>query len=85
MLLQVPIFADGNKLLDSCEVVQNGVSTSQISGDPYDAGFCLGFIQGVHQLNSAYQQGINVHQSIFFVPPEDVSNGQAIRIVTRYL
>lgn len=85
MLLQFPIFADGNKLLNSCELVLNSVNNPQISGDRYTAGFCLGFIQGVHQLNSAYQYGINVRQPIFCAPPEGISNGQAIRIVTKYL
>lgn len=85
MLLQGPVFADGNRLLSSCEVVLDSVNTSQISGDSYHAGFCLGFVQGVYQLNGAYQSWLKVDQPLFCTPPEGISNGQAVRIVNKYL
>ena len=86
IFLQWPVFADGNRLLRSCEVLLNTMSNSEISGNLFDAGFCLGYVQGVHQLNRACNFLLErKKQPIFCSPHGKITNNQAVRIITKYL
>lgn len=84
-VLQEPVFADGNRLLHSCEILLNWSVDQPSSGDRYDAGFCLGYISGVYELNAAYQKDHRVTKPYFCAPDRGVTNGQNASIVTNYL
>lgn len=88
MLLTVTTaFADGNELLKSCNAALKDHSSVPSFESGLDAGFCLGFVQGVRQLNLMYQHSRErkVNRPFFCLPEDGIKNIQAIRIVTKFL
>jgi len=85
LMVQKPVFADGSKLLRSCEILLNWSADHPSIGDRYDAGFCLGYISGVYDLNSAYQKNRKVNNPFFCAPERGVTNGLNASIVINYL
>ena len=76
---------DGNQLLKSCEAaltVADGV-VQTLEGSLM-AGFCLGFVQGMSQMNDFYVSNTQKGR-ILFCTPDGVTSGQAARLVVKYL
>lgn len=76
---------DGNSLLKQCSTFSR-IDSSE-AGNPtgtelMSAGFCLGLMQGIRHTNRAY--GV-VSKTLFCEPEHGVTNGQAARVVTKYL
>ncbi len=85
LLLPASAVADGNELLKQCGTVVAFLDGAEadISKDG-QVQFCLGFMQGITQTNLAYQKVLNVNAQ-FCLPTGGVTNGQAARIVVKYL
>ena len=84
LLLAGNAFGDGNKLLTQCE---NALSINEGEAAKVDsiarAGFCLGMMQGMTSMNGYYQTLLG--KKALFCLPEGVTNGQAARVVVKYL
>lgn len=85
--LPAQVDADGNSLLKQCgglvahlDRVDQEVSIPRAS----DHGFCLRFMQGITQTNTLYQR-LAGQQALFCLPGNGLQNGQAARIVVKYL
>jgi len=65
---------DGNKLLQQCTAALD-VKVS----DPLYAGYCFGYIEGVRMAISVYSP------KVFCLPSGGITNGQAVRVVKKYL
>ncbi len=93
LLLPAWAFADGNRLLRQC-----GSLVAFLDGAPADTSgevldllekhgevsLCLGFIQGITQTNLLYQRVLDENAQ-FCLPAGGITNGQAARIVVKYL
>lgn len=85
LLLPASAFADGNELLKQC-----GTVVAFLDGAKVDISkdglvqFCFGFMQGITQTNLVYQKVLN-DSAHFCLPDGGVTNGQAARIVVKYL
>ncbi len=82
MLSTTALAQDGNELLRWCEnslsdekIISSGVSSA------FNAGLCLGMMQGITNLNVFYEQ---TKKSLFCLP-SSIKNEQAARIVINYL
>src|SRR5690606_38968927 len=78
------VASDGNKLLQDCgdmeRFVDGGNSTSNLMG----IGFCLGLMEGITNSNALYQVRAP-GKEFLCLPKGGVTNGQAARVVLRYL
>jgi len=79
-------FEDGNRLLMQCASAvayldsgENGVLTN-----PFDAGVCLGTMNGLLGLHQIYTQALG-KQTLFCLPDGGLTVGQAVRIVVKHL
>jgi len=72
---------DGNKLLTDCGAAVTFMDGERLL-DTVGASHCLGFIQGLNQMNDFY--GLK-GAPMFFCRPREVTAGQATRIVVKYL
>ncbi|WP_341580825.1 Rap1a/Tai family immunity protein [Marinobacter metalliresistant] len=76
--------ADGNDLLQKCNKAVQFMDSPPENPDFGSIGFCLGMMQGITNLNSVYE--IRLEDEALFCGPEDgINNGQATRIVVKYL
>ncbi|MFJ2684026.1 Rap1a/Tai family immunity protein [Pseudomonas sp. NPDC087342] len=70
---------DGNGLLLQCQAL---IRSMEIQGpDTYDSGHCMGVVQGVTDVLVLYQDKLPKK----FCIPHDVTYGQGVRIVTKYM
>ena len=77
-------YADGNELLQQCsEVVK--IMDGKTTDDQFGAGYCIGLIDGVRTTLSAVREISGNEAVIDTCIPENVNNGQAIRVVLAYL
>ena len=85
--------ADGNRLLKDCGrlVAFLDGAAADTSGDVLDllkkhgeVSFCLGLMQGITQTNLLYQRDLGENAE-FCLPAGGITNGQAARIVVKYL
>jgi hypothetical protein len=88
ILIAFPVAAltDGNKLLRECNAairVFNG-DRAPSSQDAIYASTCFGLMQGITNLNLAYQFK-DKRNALFCLPKGGIKNGQAARIVVKYL
>ena len=79
---------DGNELLTQCNLViqfLDGGRTEPVEpANALDAGHCLGFVEATTNLMYFYQ--LTDRKSALFCTPEGgISNGQAARILVKYL
>lgn len=74
---------DGNALLDQCEIAVNPPE-SMTEIDSLKMGMCLGLMNGITNLNAVYE-GKMGKEAVFCSPKQGISNGQAARIVLKYL
>ena len=88
-ILLVPawVYADGNTLLK-----QSGLAISLMDGPKPKLStesfgemmFCIGFLQGITNLNLVYQNVLKSNAQ-FCLPEDGIENGQAARIVVKFL
>lgn len=74
-------YADGNKLLEQCIAVERFLDTKAV-GDELNIGICLGLVQGVR--NTMLYMG-NEGQIKACFPEKGIDNGQATKVVVKYL
>ena len=80
-------YADGNRLLKQCGFVVSLMDgpKPKLSTESFgEMMFCMGFLQGITNLNLVYQVGLK-SDARFCLPEEGISNGQAARIVVKFL
>lgn len=75
---------DGNKLLARCNAVIQIMDEGKYLKDNYNAGICVGLMQGITNLNLHYQAK-EKKGALFCLPENGIQNGQAARIVVKYL
>jgi len=77
-------YADGNELLQQCSGVEK-IMDGKTTDDQFGAGYCIGLIDGVRTTLSAVREISGNEAVIDTCIPENVNNGQAIRVVLAYL
>jgi hypothetical protein len=76
--------SDGNKLLQQCKQVVR-LSENDWNGiDVLDSSACMGQMKGILDMNSIYRVML-MDKGALFCPPAEVTVGQSIRVVTKYL
>jgi hypothetical protein len=81
---------DGSNLLAQCNVAVNIMDGKKLTTDAQgsvDAGnsmYCFGLLQGVIRLNKLYEVSLGKN-ALFCTPNSIITNGQAARIVVKYL
>jgi len=75
---------DGNELLRQCEdtIVDANSLYDHDKIRIFSAGACFGLMQGITHLNLFYQ---NKKNPLFCLPGDGITNGQAARVVIKYL
>jgi len=76
--------ASGNKLLSQCNAAINFMDNQPADPDFLALSFCLGMMQGVTNTNSMYEVQLG-KDALFCAPESGLNNGQAARIVVKYL
>lgn len=82
---------DGNRLLRACTLAMRFMDSPQAQeqalGKPHqalEAGYCLGLLRGLTNMNMVWQQYTKDASMFFCVPPES-KTGQWMRVVVKYL
>ncbi|MDZ7853505.1 MAG: Rap1a/Tai family immunity protein [Halomonas sp.] len=76
---------DGNDLIVSCELVLDGAQGKKVT-NPMAAGWCLGVVSGVRDIISGFTAGGHIPSELgVCLPSSGINNGQAIRVVKKYL
>lgn len=85
----VPALAedDGNDLLRKCVAAEKAADgANQGEREAVDAIDCMSYLQGILDMNMLYQAALNKPKpQTFFCLPTNIKNGQAARIVVKYL
>lgn len=77
--------ADGNGFLSSCQTAINIIEGTNSGTDGYiDAGRCLGYLQGMSNMNLFYRASLDKGQ-VHFCIPEEVTSLQLARVVVKKL
>jgi hypothetical protein len=76
------VLADGNELLRQCQHTIKAAEMEK-SFDRFQAGMCLGMVQGVQ--STVYFLSDDLNNDSKFCVPTKVSIGQLVRIVVKYL
>ena len=77
--------ADGNELLEYCQNVVNHMDDRSSSiKNPMGIGQCFGMLEGVRDTLMVVNEALPA-QAKFCFPKEGIDNGQAARIITKYL
>ncbi len=76
---QAVCYADGNKLLSQC----NAALSEPQRINFLDAGYCMGFLNGLTTTTSIMTKVFNISRP--FCMPNNVTTGQSVRIVVKYL
>ena len=87
ILLPLPVFGSNDELVDGCRnvvKVVDGRAIPKDDGTDHGIGYCLGWVQGMRFM-SDYWQDKHSDAKLKFVIPEDVTNGQIIRILVAFL
>jgi len=84
MTFVAQVHADGNELLQNCNKFIQFVDNPPENPDFGQIGFCLGMVQGVMYLNYVYENRLG-SDALFCGPEGGINNGQASRIVVKYL
>ncbi|WP_156897031.1 Rap1a/Tai family immunity protein [Ferrimonas kyonanensis] len=84
-LVSTHCLADGNSLLSGCKstiAMFNGKLGNSTTG--VSEGLCLGTINGMRYMNELYSTRLKQHETFFCVPSQ-VTAGQLVRVVVKYL
>ena len=78
--------ADGNQFLNDCQAVEKSLDNrGALTGSEFvDFGYCYGLIQGVRSSMQLLNIGLQPEYRTCW-PTEEINNGQAVRIVLKYL
>ncbi len=77
--------SDGNGLLTQCQALVRMMDNQQLSQiASMEVGQCLGMVEGVRGVLLIYEQNVPKNLRVCF-PEGGINNGQAARIVTKYL
>jgi hypothetical protein len=76
--------ASGNKLLSQCNEAIDFMDNRPANPVYVALGFCLGMMQGVTNTNAMYEVQLG-EDALFCAPESGLNNGQAARIVVKYL
>lgn len=79
LVSQAAMAVDGNELLLQCQALVRSIDNQ--APDTYGSGHCLGVVQGVSDMLALYQDKLPKK----FCVPHDVTYGQGVRIVVKYL
>lgn len=79
LVSQAAMAVDGNELLLQCQALIQSIEKQ--APDTYGSGRCLGVVQGVSDMLVLYQDKLPKK----FCVPSDVTYGQGVRIVVKYL
>jgi len=82
--------SDGNSLLDKCSAAITFMNSNQMENirETFKTGLCLGFMQGIIQTSLIHQWNYRItqkHPVMFCLPEDGITNGQATRIIIKYL
>lgn len=84
LILMSPIVkADGNRLLNSCQSAEKFLDNDD-TRDGVGAGFCIGLIQGVRSSMQIFNDVLEPKYHTCW-PNGGIDNGQAIRVVLKFL
>ncbi|MDI3356385.1 hypothetical protein MO767_18840 [Pseudomonas sp. UYIF39] len=75
--------ADGNKLLENCQQAVKAMDGGK-DIEPMAVGQCFGMVEGVNNTMTILNSGLESKYRTCF-PKGGISNGQAVRIVTKFL
>jgi hypothetical protein len=73
---------DGNELLGQCQQYIKAADKEK-NYDQYDTALCSGYIQGVVSTTYFFDESLKKEDK--FCIPDNVTNGQLVRIVVKYL
>ncbi|PYY69967.1 hypothetical protein CRX42_13760 [Pseudomonas jessenii] len=77
--------ADGNDLLKSCQAAVRMMDTDNLPpNDSFEVGQCFGIVEGVRGVLFIYEDKIPESLRVC-LPKGGINNGQAARIVSKYL
>tara|TARA_R100000687_G_scaffold25326_2_gene21474 strand:+ start:21840 stop:22214 length:375 start_codon:yes stop_codon:yes gene_type:complete len=78
-------FADGNDLLNDCSVLEVPSEDATLNFEyGLSLGTCTGMMQGLTNLNKIYEALLG-DGALFCTPEQGVTNGEAAKIVLKYL
>lgn len=83
VFVPLPALADGNKLLENCKAAVTFMESKQLK-DEFKIGVCFGMIQGVRNTMINLNNAVRMEYQLCW-PENGISNGQAARIVVKYL
>lgn len=74
-------YADSNKLMDQCVEAENFMDRKSVGrSNSLEIGYCFGFLQGVRNMLQIFDKEMKVCW-----PKNGIENGQAVRIVLKYM
>ena len=78
---------DGNYLLHACADKAESATTAETKISIFGGNmWCIGFLEGVADMNTLYSQGmLGGKEGAFCLPEEDVPDDQLRRIVVKFL
>lgn len=94
LLATLPLVAragsdDGNQLLSDCKMmlrIADGETLSKETlGNIHRAASCVGRMQGITTTSTMYEASGRMKERLICLPPEGINNGQAGRVVVKYL
>lgn len=87
VILPLPAFATNDDLFNGCRDAvraMDGHAVRNDGGTDQGIGYCLGWVQGMRSM-SDYWQSKHSDARLKFVIPDDVTNGQIMRILVAFL
>lgn len=96
LLLLIPFFSfshaneydDGHELLSNCKTAVNMMDRIPTSGSALKAGYCMGLIRGMSDMNTIYSVISSTNSSsndIYICVPDKTPTGQLTRDVVNFL
>jgi hypothetical protein len=82
--LSIELKNDGNELLEQCRIATDQNTIENVD-NALIMGYCLGKIQGIRQTLDIFSYNYNLPPEQKVCIPTNVTNGQAARIVVKFL
>jgi hypothetical protein len=84
---------DGNDLLARCQVLIDladhkrtpSSDPARVIAEASNLSWCAGFMQGITNTNLLYESYLKSTNPLFCLPASGITNGQAARVVVKYL
>ncbi|HEY1137420.1 MAG TPA: Rap1a/Tai family immunity protein [Xanthomonadaceae bacterium] len=80
---------DGNQLLSDCKMMLRIADGEALGKETLDnihrASSCVGRMQGIITTSTMYEASGRLKERLICLPPEGMNNGQAGRVVVKYL